>query len=210
VGNEDVALFELAHVYLPTDGPLPLEPWRLAGIVRGGFFRAKGVVEQLFAALKEEPRFAAAAHPFMASPACASVQGGWVAQLDPRLIEGEWAAFELDLEELFAQVPERIVYQDVITFPAVKEDLAFAVDEPVPAGELIAAAREAAGPELREMRVFDVYRGEQVGPGRKSIAFSVTFQSPERTLSDEDAAALRGRIVAALRERFGAELRASR
>jgi phenylalanyl-tRNA synthetase beta chain len=138
------------------------------------------------------------------------VQGGWVAQLDPRLIEGEWAAFELDLEELFAQVPERIVYQDVITFPAVKEDLAFAVDEPVPAGELIAAAREAAGPELREMRVFDVYRGEQVGPGRKSIAFSVTFQSPERTLSDEDAAALRGRIVAALRERFGAELRASR
>ena len=59
------------------------------------------------------------------------------------------------------------------------------------------------------MRVFDVYRGEQVGPGRKSIAFSVVFQSPERTLSDEDAAALRGRIVAAFGERFGAELRAA-
>jgi phenylalanyl-tRNA synthetase beta chain len=95
----------------------------------------------------------------------------------------------------------------VITFPAIKEDLAFVVDEAVPAGGLIAAAREAAGPELRAMRVFDVYRGEQVGPGKRSIAFSVVFQSPERTLSDEDAAVLRGRIVAALRERFGAELR---
>ena len=206
-GNEDVALFELAHVYLPTDGPLPLEPWRLGGIARGSFFHAKGVVEQVFSVLEEEPRFEAAAHPFMASPACASVQGGWLAQLDPRLLDGEWAAFELDLAELFAQVPERVVYEDVITFPSVKEDLAFVVDEAVPAGELIAAAREAAGPELRDMRVFDVYHGEQVGPGQKSLAFSVTFQSPERTLSDEDAAALRDRIVAALGEGFGAELR---
>jgi phenylalanyl-tRNA synthetase beta chain len=57
------------------------------------------------------------------------------------------------------------------------------------------------------MRAFDVYRGEQVGPGKKSLAFSVVFQSPERTLSDEDAAVLRGRIVAVLGERFGAELR---
>ncbi len=207
VGTPEAALFEIAHVYLPTDGPLPREPWRLAGIVRGGFFRAKGVVEEVFALLKEEPRFEAARHPFMASPACAAVQGGWVAQLDPRLLEGEWSAFELDLAEVFAQVPERILYEDVITFPAVKEDLAFVADEAVPAGELIAAAREAAGPELRAMRVFDVYRGEQVGPGKRSIAFSVAFQSSERTLSDEDAAVLRGRIVAALRERFGAELR---
>ena len=105
-------------------------------------------------------------------------------------------------------MPERVVYEDVITFPPVKEDLALAVDEAVPAGELIAAAREAAGAELRDMRVFDVYRGDQVGPGKKSIAFSVVFQSPERTLSDEDAAAMRDRIVTALRERFGAELRA--
>jgi phenylalanyl-tRNA synthetase beta chain len=78
----------------------------------------------------------------------------------------------------------------------------------VPAGELVAAAREAAGPELREMRPFDVYHGDQIGPGQKSIAFAVAFQSPERTLSDEDAAALRERIVAALAGRFDATLRA--
>jgi phenylalanyl-tRNA synthetase beta chain len=58
------------------------------------------------------------------------------------------------------------------------------------------------------MRAFDVYRGDQVGPGRKSIAFSVAFQSPERTLTDEDAAELRTRIVERLRDAFGAELRA--
>jgi phenylalanyl-tRNA synthetase beta chain len=105
-------------------------------------------------------------------------------------------------------VPERIIYEDVVTFPAVKQDVAFAVSEDVPAGALVAAAREAAGPLLREIRVFDVYRGEQVGEGRKSVAIHLSFQSPERTLTDEDAAELRGKIVAALAERFDAELRA--
>ncbi|MFL6013809.1 MAG: phenylalanine--tRNA ligase subunit beta, partial [Gaiellaceae bacterium] len=207
-GTEDVALFEIAHVYLPTGNPLPDEPWRLGGIVRGDFYRAKGAVEQVFSALKLAPQFARAAHPFMPSPASASVDGGWVAQLDPRLLEGEWAAFELDLAELFGHVPERVLYRDVITYPPVRQDLAFTVPEDVAAGDLVAAAREAAGEELREMRAFDVYRGEQVGEGRKSVAFAVVFQSPERTLSDEDAAKLRTAIVTALSDRFGAELRA--
>ncbi len=68
-------------------------------------------------------------------------------------------------------------------------------------------ATRAAGPELREFRPFDVYRGEQVGPGKKSIAFSASFQSPERTLTDDDAARLRGLIAEALAQRFGAQLR---
>ena len=97
---------------------------------------------------------------------------------------------------------------DVITYPAVRQDLAFAVPEEVSAGELVDAAREAAGAELREMRPFDVYRGDQVAEGSKSVAFSVLFQSSERTLSDEDAAGLRKKIVDALAERFDAELRA--
>ncbi len=208
VGTEDVALFEIAHVYLPSGEALPGEPWRLGGITRGGFYRAKGAVEQIFSALKLEPRFERAPHPFMQSPASASVDGGWLAQLDPRLLEGEWSAFELDLAELFARVPERVLYEDVITYPPVRQDLAFSVPEEVSAGALAAVAREAAGLELHEMRAFDVYRGEQVGPGRKSIAFAVTFQSRERTLSDEDAARLRGAVVEALAARFGAELRA--
>jgi phenylalanyl-tRNA synthetase beta chain len=90
----------------------------------------------------------------------------------------------------------------------VRQDLAFVVPDGVTAGELVASAHEAAGPELREMHAFDVYRGGHIGPGQKSIAFAVRFQSPERTLTDEDAAELRNRIVSALEQSFGAKLRA--
>jgi phenylalanyl-tRNA synthetase beta chain len=130
-----------------------------------------------------------------------------VALRDPEL-PGEWGAFELDVDALAELVPELVVYDDVITYPPVRQDLAFTVPDEVTAGELVAAAREAAGPALREMRAFDVYRGEQVGPGNKSIAFSVTFQSPDRTLTDEDAAELRSRIVSRLETTLGAQLRA--
>ncbi|MBV8396740.1 MAG: phenylalanine--tRNA ligase subunit beta, partial [Actinobacteria bacterium] len=125
----------------------------------------------------------------------------------PRELDGEWGAFELDLAALFAGAREPVTYEDVITYPAIRQDIAVAVPDDVAAGEIVAVARDAAGPELKEARVFDVYRGEQVGAGRKSVAFSVVFQSPERTLTEEDATRLREHIVAALAERFGAELR---
>jgi len=124
------------------------------------------------------------------------------------VLERTWGAFELDLATLFAPVPERIVYEDVITYPAVRQDIAVAVDEDVEVGALVEAAHEAAGPLLREARVFDVYRGEQLDGDRKSVALRLSFQSPERTLTDAEAAELRGAIVALLRARFGGELRA--
>ena len=207
-GNERIALFEVARVYLSSGDPRPDEHWHVGCVVEGGFFRAKGILETLYEALHVSLRVERARASFLHPGKAARVESGWVGELHPSLLEGAWGAFELDLPTLFALVPERIVYEDVITYPAVRQDLAFVVDEDVPAGDLIAAGREAAGPELREMRVFDVYRGGQIPAGRKSIAFSVAFQSPERTLSDEDGGSLRERIVAALAERFGAELRA--
>jgi phenylalanyl-tRNA synthetase beta chain len=129
-------------------------------------------------------------------------------ELHPSLLDGSWGVLELDLPTLFDQVPERVSYEDVVSFPAVHQDLAFVVDEDVLAGELVEAAREAAGAELRDAAVFDVYRGEPIPEGRKSVALHVSFQSPERTLSDEDARAIRERIVASLSQKFGAELRA--
>jgi len=207
-GNEGVGLFEIARVYLPTGGQLPDEFWRAGGIVAGGFARAKGAVETLLGALKLEPRFAAVRRPFLHPGKAAELDGGWVGELHPALLDGAWGIFELDLATLFERVPERIHYRDVITYPPVVQDLAFVVSVDVPAGDLAAAAREAAGEELREMRFLSDYRGEQIPEGRKSLAFHVTFQSGERTLSDEDARALRERIVASLAERFAAELRA--
>ena len=206
VGNEDVALFELAHVYLPTGEQLPEERWHVGGIVAGGFPLAKGAVEGLYDALDVEPAFEHAEN-FHGSGRGARTSEGWVLALRDPELPGEWGAFELDVDALAERVPDLVVYEDVITFPPVRQDLAFSVPGDVSAGELVAAAEEAAGPQLRDMRAFDVYRGEQVGPGKKSIAFSVSFQSPERTLTDEDAAELRNRIVAALQARFGAQLR---
>ncbi len=111
------------------------------------------------------------------------------------------------VEALMAPIPERILYEDVITFPAVRQDIAVAVGEDVEVGALVDAAHDAAGDLLREACVFDVYRGDQIGAGRKSVAIHLTFQSPERTLTEEEASAVRDQIVAALVERFGAELR---
>jgi phenylalanyl-tRNA synthetase beta chain len=207
LGARGIRLFEIARVYLPA-GELPNERKHVAAIVEGGWSRAKGLVEALYAALKVEPRFERSADDLFHPRKTATVQAGTVGELHPQVLEGVWGAFELDLEELLAVVPQEIKYQDVVSYPPVRIDLAFTVPEDVAAGDLIEAAREAAGPELREMRPFDVYRGEQVGDGRKSIAFAVSFQSPERTLTDEDAAALRERIVSSLTERYGAELRA--
>jgi len=207
-GNDDVALFEVAHVYLPTGEPLPEERWRVGGIVSGGYLRAKGAVESIFRTLHAEPRFEPAEHAWMRTPASARVQSGWVAQLDPELLEGEWGCFELDLAELFALVPERLVYDDVITYPPVLQDLAFLVDEGVPAGELAEAVREI-DPLVRGAEIVEDYRGEGIPAGKKSVLLRVAFQSPERTLSNEDAAALRERITAAVAGRFGASLRAN-
>jgi phenylalanyl-tRNA synthetase beta chain len=197
-GVEAIALFEIARVFRPTGEELPDERYHVAAIAEGGFFRAKGAAEALHEALGVPLRVVE-----RGAGRSARTNYGELAELP-----GGWGYVELDLDALFADVPEVVAYEDVITYPAVKQDLAFVVDEDVTAGDLIAAAREAAGPELRELRVFDVYRGEQTGEGKKSIALAAAFQSPERTLSDEDAAGMRERIVAALAERFGAVLRA--
>ena len=206
MGNTDIALFEVAHVYLPP-GPVPEERWRLGGIVEGDFFKAKGIVEAVFGALHVEPTFehAKLRKEFVVG---ATMQSSWVGTYGPLELDGLWSAFELDLAELFAAVPERILYRDVITYPPLRLDLAFVVDEGVPAGELMSAARKAGGEELREVRFLSDYRGDPIPEGRKSVAIAVAFQSPERTLTDEDATRLRGSIVQALAEVFAAELRA--
>jgi len=207
VGAERIALFELARVYLPAEA-LPDERVHVGAILEGGFFRAKGAVEALCRALKVEPAFAPGRHPLFHPGNTATLSWGVLGELHPQVLEGAWGAFELEVAPLLAASRDPVTYEDVITYPPVRQDLAFSVAEEFAAADLVAAAREAAGPELREMRAFDVYRGDQVGPGRKSIAFAVTFQSSERTLSDEDAVRLRTAVVEALADRFGAELRA--
>jgi phenylalanyl-tRNA synthetase beta chain len=208
VGNERVALFEIARVYLPAgEDELPEERWRVGAVVEGEYPDAKGVVDTLLTTLKIAPAYERASHELLHPGKTAALPQGVVGEVHPALGSG-WAAFELDLAALEEARPESVLYEDVLSYPAVRQDLAFVVPEDVAAADLEAAMREAAGPELREVQVFDEYRSPELGQGRRSLAFRVEFQSPDRTLSDDDARALRERIVTHLAERFGAELRA--
>jgi phenylalanyl-tRNA synthetase beta chain len=207
-GAERVALFEIARIYLPSGEQLPHEHWRVAGVVHGDYEDVKGVVETLYGALGLELRVARGSHELLHPGKAAVTDAGWLGELHPTLLEGTWGAFELDLATLVDAAADVIVYEDVLTYPAVLQDVAVAVDEDVEVGALVDAAHEAGGELLREARVFDVYRGDQVGDGRKSVAIHLTFQSPERTLTEDEASEIRDRIVVALRDRFDAELRA--
>ena len=207
VGTAEVALFEIARTYR-AGGDLPDERWHVAGIVDGGVAEAKRAVEQLYDALKIRPDYARASEPFLHPGKSARTAEGWVGELHPSLLDGAWGVFELDLDALVAAAPEALEVKEVSSYPEVRQDLAFVVRDDVPAAALAAAMREAGGPELRDVAVFDEYRGEQIGAGKRSLAFRVAFGSSERTLTDEDATTLRARIVALLAERFGAELRA--
>jgi phenylalanyl-tRNA synthetase beta chain len=206
-GVEDVALFEVARVYRDVGADLPEERWHVAGLADGGFAEAKWAVEQIYSALGLEPAYERTSEPDLHPGKAAKTTEGWLGELHPAVLDGAWGAFELDLDALAVAAPQVVGFEEVSPYPEVRQDLAFIVDEEVPAAEILAAIREAAGELLRELEVFDEYRGEQTGEGKRSLAFRLAFGSPERTLTDEDVAPVRASIVDALATRFGAILR---
>jgi phenylalanyl-tRNA synthetase beta chain len=207
-GEDDVALFEVARVYHDVGTDLPRERWHVAGIADGGFAEAKWAVEQIYSALGVEPSYERTSEPYLHPGKAAQTTEGWLGELHPAVLDGVWSAFELDLDALADAAPQVVAFEPVSPYPEVRQDLAFVVDEDVSAAELLAAIREAAGELLRELEVFDEYRGEQTGEGKRSLAFRLAFGSSEGTLTDEDVAPVRASIVDALATRFDAVLRA--
>jgi phenylalanyl-tRNA synthetase beta chain len=172
------------------------------------------VVELLFdAARVETPAFEPADEPFLHPGRAASVGDGFVGELHPLVaeafeLEPGVTVFELGLDGLRGRPPEEVLYRDVTSFPPLRQDIAVAVAEDVPAGRVVEVVRSAGGEALTRVEVFDVYRGPQVGEGRKSLAMHLVFQAPDRTLTDAEADAVRERVVAALQAEVGGELRA--
>ena len=139
---------------------------------------------------------------------------GWVGELHPLvarawdLPEGSVAAFEIDVDMLVELHPGPALRRvDLTTFPALLQDIAVVVGEDVPAAEVERVVRAGGGDLLRSARVFDVYRGEQVGEGNKSLALRLEFRADDRTLTDEDVAARRAAIEQALADEIGGQLR---
>ncbi|MFL5915537.1 MAG: phenylalanine--tRNA ligase subunit beta [Gaiellaceae bacterium] len=207
-GAENVALFEVARIYRGAGDDLPVERWHVAGIADGGFAEAKWAVEQVYTALGIEPSYERTTELYLHPGKAARTTEGWLGELHPEQLDGVWGAFELDLDALAEAAPQVVAFEPVSPYPEVRQDLAFVIDEEVSAAELLAAIREAAGELLRELEVFDEYRGEQIGEGKRSLAFRLAFGSPEGTLTDEDVAPLRASIVDAVSNRFDAVLRA--
>lgn len=232
--RDGLAFFEVGPVFEPQPDGLPAEPRRLAIAMSGrrhelawdlketqslDFFDLKGVIEALLADLglrgvAYEPE---ADQPTYHPGKCARVLHngralGVFGELHPLVTaryefgEAPLQAAEFDVETLLAIQPEMEI-EPVSAFPPVLEDIAIIVDESVPAARLEALIREAGGKMLARVRLFDVYRGAQIGAGKKSLAYSLTYQAADRTLTDEEAAQIRSRIVRQLEQELGAKLR---
>ncbi len=208
--------YESGAVYLATGERLPHEHRALAAVVPGDVFGAKAYLEALLEALRVDASFAAAPQPFLhpgrsATVSAGGAEVGWVGDVHP-LVAAEWdlagiAAFEVDLDAVIEQAATVPLYEDLTSFPELREDIAVVVDADVPAAQVLEVVRAAGGRLLARAEVFDVYRGEQVAEGRTSLAIALTFRARDRTLTDADAAPVRARILARLAAEVGGELR---
>jgi phenylalanyl-tRNA synthetase beta chain len=182
------------------------------------FYAAKGLVEGMLGsvgiAFEVEPGERPFLHPGRTATVLAGDERklGWIGELHPSVarawdLDATVAAFELDADLIAELAPGPMPYRDVTSFPAVIQDIAVVVGEELPAGEVEQAVRAGGGDLLDRIELFDVYRGNQVAEGRKSLALRLEFRSPERTLTDEDVAAARAAIEAEL-AKLGGALRA--
>ncbi len=230
-----VTVFEIGEVYLPVTGQtLPDEPRRL-GIVMTGprepsswlegqdrtpmdFYDLKGVVVALLAGLGLDGTFDPGEHPALHPGRCAqvSVKGqvvGAMGELHPLVREAfdlpaqPICALEFNLDELLADWGTTREMVPLSVHPPVYEDLAVVVEEDVPAVRVHQLIAQTGRPLLRSALLFDVYRGEQIGTAKKSLAYRLTYQADDRTLTDREVAKLRGKIVRRLDRELGASLR---
>jgi phenylalanyl-tRNA synthetase beta chain len=214
-GERAAPCYEPHRVGCLAVGPLVGQSWR-GGAEPADFFALKGALEALAGQLGVELEFEPHEEPFLhpgraARVGVAGETAGWIGELHP-LVCREWdlaaaVASELDLAALLAAASAgEETYEDVTTFPAVNQDLAVVVPAEVPAAAVRAAVRTGGGELLRSAEVFDLYEGEQVGEGRKSLALRLEFRAADRTLTDEEVAGPRARIEEELKK-IGGSLR---
>ena len=219
------------------NGPLPREVLRVGAVARGrlgvgfwerreegvDFYDIKGVAENVLDALGigAEAEFTprGGAHPFLhpGKSATLSVGGrpvGYLGALHPRvqslyeLPRGELYVMEMELAPLARAVREGgRRFEPLPRFPSIRRDLALVVDEEVPVGDILGVVEAAGAPLVERAWVFDVYRGEGIDRGKKSVAISLVLRSKDKTLTDADAKAVEDSVLEALQRAFGAELR---
>ncbi|MFC3211889.1 phenylalanine--tRNA ligase subunit beta [Planomicrobium okeanokoites] len=227
--TDSVALYETGSVFLKGHDELLNEEEHLAAAITGlwldnswqgekkavDFFVLKGIVEGLAAKLDIELEFERGEmdglHP--GRTAFITLDGrriGIIGQLHPNEQKARdlktTIVMELNLAELFKEQTEPLVYTQVPRYPSITRDVALVLSKIVEAGTIEKLIRSAGGKLLKDVRVFDLYEGDNLEAGKKSVAFSLTYFDPEKTLTDEEVTAVHDKVVGALKE-SGAELR---
>ncbi|GIW08939.1 MAG: phenylalanine--tRNA ligase beta subunit [Dehalococcoidia bacterium] len=225
--EDGLAIFEVGSIYLPRESDLPDEPPLLAFALTGprgrsswlgtnepyDFFDGKGIVEAIAERLRVALDFTRSTDPFYHPGRAAEVRRegdviGTLGEVAPDIC----AAFDLAGRVVYGELYVRAlvnetlpVYQPVSRYPDVVQDVALVVDEAVEAEKIRAAL--ASGRFVQEVRLFDVYRGEPLPAGKKSLAFTLRFRAPDRTLTEDEVSRIRNGLVERLARQFGASLR---
>ncbi|MDQ0160224.1 phenylalanine--tRNA ligase subunit beta [Alkalibacillus salilacus] len=229
----NVGLYELGSIYTQTEGEgtQPNERLRLAAAVTGvwknhpwqgvqksvDFFVLKGILEGLFDYLAIDGiEFKQGEIDDLHPGRTALIELnktviGYVGQVHPTVQKEhdlqETYVFDVNLDALLDVTNTQAGYKPITKYPAIAQDLAFVVDQSTPAAELAEAIKEKGQPHLESVRVFDVYEGEHMETGKKSVAFNLIFQHQERTLTDEEIDQARTNIVEHLQAEYNAILR---
>jgi phenylalanyl-tRNA synthetase beta chain len=229
-GARGAALFEVGHVFHPAD---PVNEREMVSLLLAGpaddglyadgraldFLDAKGALESLMTALAIEDWTLADPldRPFhpgrSASVEVAGERVGGIGEFDPKVagrldLLARVAVVELDVGVLSAHAGSGAMYREIPRFPPVRRDLAFTLDASVPAAAVRSALEEAGGELVGDVVLFDVFEGSPLPEGSRSLAFSIDFRAPDRTLTDDEAEQAVAAIVERLSRDFGAELRA--
>ncbi len=233
--RERIALFEIGPVYLDSEeGPLPEEKpllvialtgqrsypdWQGADTSPMDFYDLKGVVDGLLdglhlAGIEYQPADYPSFHPGKcARVSIGDVQLGIIGEVHPQvrenfdLPETDLMIARMDVNAIIEAVPGLFTVRTMPSQPPVLEDLAVTVDEDIPAAQVEELISQTGGDMLTDVHLFDVYRGDQIGKGKKSLAYSLTYQALDRTLTDNEVRDIRRKILRRLEREIGAQLR---
>jgi phenylalanyl-tRNA synthetase beta chain len=235
--QDRLALFEVGPIFVvDEDEILPTEQTRLSILLSGqrsdtgwqngepgtyDFFDLKGVLETLFNELHLTISYEPLEHPTYRPGRTARLllgenQVGVMGELHPLVaeqfdlqLEDEQPviAADIDLDALINQIPSHYPYDPISPYPAVHEDIAVVVDKGIAAKTVEEVIRNSGGFLLKDVELFDLYEGEQIGAGKKSLAYHLTFQAPDKTLTDKVVQKSRNKIISQLKHRLDAQLR---
>ena len=231
-GQKNLQLFEQGHIFFSkkgkdsheisclaalATGPYPNSVWKDSGKAFD-FYDLKGALESLADHFQVELEFRSGNHNFLdtgrqAVDVFAKGQFiGYLGRLMPILsdrwnLNTETCVFELNMEGLAAAIPDRTRFQPIPKYPETYRDISILVDQTVPSQTISELIRQTSGPLIRRVELYDQYQGKKLPPGKKSLTFALSFQSPEKTLTDDEVNPIFTRIVENLSEQLGAALR---